>query len=80
MAGITFVIFVATIIQVICFNTCGKDCCGNEIKSSTYNVCCMRTMVAVFLILSFFVIAICIASLIVNSDLMKAVDYTTCNT
>jgi len=56
------------------------SCCGNEIKSSTYNVCCMRTMVAVFLILSFFVIAICIASLIVNSDLMKAVDYTTCNT
>ena len=40
----------------------------------------MRTMVAVFLILSIFVIAICIASLIVNSDLMKAIDYTQCNT
>jgi hypothetical protein len=25
MAGVTFAIFIATIVQVICFNSCGKE-------------------------------------------------------
>lgn len=37
-------------------------------------------MVAVFLVLSFFVLAISIAALIVNSDLENAIEYTSCNT
>jgi hypothetical protein len=37
-------------------------------------------MVAVFIIFSFIVMALSVASLIVNSDLMKAIEYTECNT
>lgn len=80
MAGVTLAIFIATIVQVICFNSCSKDCCGNEINGSTYNVCCFRTMVVSFLVLCFLTLAISIAALIVNSDLQKAIDYTQCNT
>lgn len=80
MAGITLAIFIATIVQVICFNTCSKECCGNEINSATYNVCCFRTMVAAFLIISFLTMSISIAALIFNSDLQKAIDFTQCNT
>lgn len=37
-------------------------------------------MVAFFVILSFFAICVAIAALIVNSDLQKAIDFTSCNT
>lgn len=36
-------------------------------------------MVASFLVLSVVVIALCIASLVVNSDLTNALQYTQCN-
>lgn len=37
-------------------------------------------MVAFFVVLSFFAMCVAIAALIVNSDLQKAIDFTTCNT
>ena len=55
-------------------------CCGNEINSSTYNVCCLRVMVGSYLVLSFLVLGLSIGAMIVNSDLQQAVDFTSCNT
>ena len=55
-------------------------CCGNELSSTTYNLCCLRAMVAFFFIICFVVGCLSIAALIVSSDLQKAFDYTTCNT
>ena len=40
----------------------------------------MRTMVAVFLVISFFAILVAIASIIVNSDMSKSLSFTQCNT
>jgi hypothetical protein len=37
-------------------------------------------MVYAFLFLTFVLMAMCIAALILNSDLQQAVDYTSCNT
>ena len=80
MAGVAFVVFIVSIVQVICFNTCSKECCGNEISSSTYNICCMRVMVLAYLLTAFLIICLSIAAMIVNSDMQQAIDFTSCNT